>query len=56
KKQMNAEKRPTLNDSQLYTVIPQSDNSIAALLARHLLKFNKLREVWLGWKIQEVRN
>ncbi|KAF9980396.1 hypothetical protein BGZ65_005154 [Modicella reniformis] len=54
KKQMNAEKRPTISNSQLYTVILQGDNSIEARVARHLLKFNKLQKVWLGWKVQEV--
>ncbi|KAG0201997.1 hypothetical protein BGX31_003683, partial [Mortierella sp. GBA43] len=34
------------------TVILPSDNSIEARVARHLLKFKKLREVWLGWRIR----
>lgn len=36
------------------TTIPESDNSIEARVARHLLKFKKLRSVWLGWKIRKV--
>jgi len=39
---------------QLHSVIPQDDESIEARVARHLVKFKKLREVWLGWKIHEV--
>jgi len=40
--------------SRLDKVIPPSDNSIEARVARHLLKFKKLRKVWLGWKIRKV--
>ncbi|KAF9925688.1 hypothetical protein BGZ65_007616, partial [Modicella reniformis] len=56
KKQTNDKKRPTLCDSQLCIVIPRVDNSIEARVARHLLQFKKLRNVWLGWKIREVCN
>lgn len=41
---------------QLDCVIPPDDQSIEARVARHLLKFKKLQEVWLGWKIRKVRN
>jgi hypothetical protein len=37
---------------QLEGVIPASDKSIEARVARHLLKFKKLRQVWLGWKVR----
>ncbi|KAG0220947.1 hypothetical protein BGX31_010348 [Mortierella sp. GBA43] len=37
-----------------HKTIPNSDNSIEARVARHLLKFKKLREVWLGYKIRKV--
>ncbi|KAF9364681.1 hypothetical protein BGX34_000782 [Mortierella sp. NVP85] len=36
------------------SIIPASDNSIEARVARHLLKFKKLRDVWLGWKVWKV--
>ncbi|KAK3827990.1 MAG: hypothetical protein J3Q66DRAFT_321575 [Benniella sp.] len=39
---------------QLEGIIPPSDNSIEARVARHLLKFKKLRQVWLGWKVRKV--
>ncbi|KAF9364673.1 hypothetical protein BGX34_000774 [Mortierella sp. NVP85] len=42
------------NGCQWSIGIHPSDNSIEARVARHLLKFKKLREVWLGWKIRKV--
>jgi hypothetical protein len=39
---------------QLDGIIPPSDESIEARVARHLLKFKKLKEVWLGWIIRRV--
>ncbi|KAF9969392.1 hypothetical protein BGZ65_011987 [Modicella reniformis] len=56
KKRTNDKETPTPSDSQLYSVIPRADNSIEARVARHLLKFKKLHQVWLGWKIRNVRN
>jgi hypothetical protein len=38
----------------LDSVNPPDDNSIEAHVARHLLKFESLREVWLGWKVHDV--
>ncbi|KAK3827978.1 MAG: hypothetical protein J3Q66DRAFT_321555 [Benniella sp.] len=34
--------------------IPASDNSIEARFARHLLKFEKLKKVWIGWKVRRA--
>ncbi|KAF9347894.1 hypothetical protein BGX34_002816 [Mortierella sp. NVP85] len=48
------EKKSAPSGYQSVNAIPQEDNSIEARVARHLLKFRKLRMVWLGWKIHEV--
>jgi hypothetical protein len=55
KKQVNDEQAESIcSNLQLDIVIPPGDNSIEERVARHLLKFKKLREVWLGWKTRNV--
>jgi hypothetical protein len=49
KNQSNGELESSLSNLQLINA-----NSIEARVARHLLKFKKLQEVWLGWKIWKV--
>ncbi|KAG0220519.1 hypothetical protein BGX31_010927 [Mortierella sp. GBA43] len=52
KEQANRTEPPTSADL-IETAIPESDTSIEARVARHLAKFEKLREVWLGWKVRK---
>ncbi|KAF9364670.1 hypothetical protein BGX34_000771 [Mortierella sp. NVP85] len=55
KKQVNGGREESSSTSlQLASAAPPEDNSIEARVARHLLKFRKLSEVWLGWRIQRV--
>jgi hypothetical protein len=54
KKQGSGEQEPTLSSRHLDSLIQPDDNLIEARVARHLLKFKKLRKVWLGWKIRKV--
>ncbi|KAF9364677.1 hypothetical protein BGX34_000778 [Mortierella sp. NVP85] len=55
KKQVNDEQEGLIcSNHQLDIVISPGDNSIEARVARHLLKFKKLRVVWLGWKIRKI--
>ncbi|KAF9364672.1 hypothetical protein BGX34_000773 [Mortierella sp. NVP85] len=54
KNQSNGELESSLSNLQLTNAILPSDNSIEARVARHLLKFKKLQEVWLGWKTWKV--
>jgi len=49
KKQANGEQGSALCPQMNY-ILP-GDNSIEARVARHLLKFKKLRVVWLGWTV-----
>jgi len=54
-KQANSEQEGSDSSRlQLGSIIPPGDKSIEARVARHLLKFKKLREVWLGWKVRKV--
>jgi len=43
-----------IHGRQEQSVIPAGDNSIEARVARHLLKFKKLQQVWLGGKQRDV--
>jgi len=54
KKRVNCEQGLPSMSLPLDSVTPPDDNSIEARVARHLLKFENLREVWLGWKVHEV--
>jgi len=55
KKQVSAGHKESFSATlQLDNIIPPDDNSIEAHVARHLLKFKKLRKVWLGWRVHEV--
>jgi len=40
-------------EKQNIGILP-SDNSIEARFARHLLKFEKLKNVWIGWKVRRA--
>jgi len=51
-KRKGGRKGPSSASLQTESVISPSDNSIEARVARHLLKFKKLRTVWLGWKVR----
>ncbi|KAK3827984.1 MAG: hypothetical protein J3Q66DRAFT_321564 [Benniella sp.] len=51
-KQVNGGQKESSSTSLQLT--PPGDNSIEARVARHLLKFQKLSEVWLGWRLQRV--
>ncbi|KAK3827989.1 MAG: hypothetical protein J3Q66DRAFT_321573 [Benniella sp.] len=53
-KKQGKQKMTSSNSCQWSIGIHPSDNSIEARVARHLLKFKKLREVWLGWNIRKV--
>jgi len=52
--QVNGEQALASTSLQLNSVLSPGDGSIEARVARHLLKFKKLREVWLGWRIEKV--
>jgi len=54
KKHVGGKQEPASSNLQLDSVIPAGDSSIEARVARHLLKFKKLKAVWLGWKIHQV--
>ncbi|KAK3827988.1 MAG: hypothetical protein J3Q66DRAFT_434613 [Benniella sp.] len=54
KNQSNGGLESAYSDLRLTNAISPSDNSIEARVARHLLKFKKLRDVWLGWKTWKV--
>jgi hypothetical protein len=53
---MRSKEEETCASSSLQSIIAilPEDNSIETRVARHLLKFNELQRVWLGWKIHEV--
>jgi hypothetical protein len=53
-KQIKDDQEEPCASPQQESIIPASDGSIEACVARHLLKFKKLREVWLGWKVRTV--
>ncbi|KAF9364679.1 hypothetical protein BGX34_000780 [Mortierella sp. NVP85] len=53
KKQANGVVESALGP-QMNNIILPGDNSIEARVARHLLKFKKLRVVWLGWTVWRI--
>ncbi|KAF9364680.1 hypothetical protein BGX34_000781 [Mortierella sp. NVP85] len=55
KQLMDVQMASSSTNPQLESIILAGDNSIEARVAKHLLKFKKLREVWLGWKVRRVR-
>jgi hypothetical protein len=52
---MDVQMESSSTNPQLESIILTGDTSIEARVAKHLLQFKKLREVWLGWKVRKVR-